>query len=159
MTGRDLCTVGRGVAESSRGPGAAAAVAEAPANGRARCWEAAANGRVRCCCRAARTGRPGAVPGRCRSRPCRAMEIRCGGLLFSSRFDSGNLAHVEQVRPTEPGGGPAARANALPAADYEFNVWTQPDCAHTEYENSNRYRGAGEPARGAWYRAGVPGSG
>lgn len=105
--------------------------------------------------RVAVAGRPvPAVPGRCRSRPCRAMEIRCGGLLFSSRFDSGNLAHVEQVRPTEPGGGPAARANALPAADYEFNVWTQPDCAHTEYENSNRYRWAAEPGRGDWYRAG-----
>ncbi|XP_052042191.1 cytosolic carboxypeptidase-like protein 5 isoform X2 [Apodemus sylvaticus] len=72
------------------------------------------------------------------------MELRCGGLLFSSRFDSGNLAHVEKVETvpsdgegvggvaTAPTGGSASNP------DYEFNVWTRPDCAETEYENGNR---------------------
>ena len=29
------------------------------------------------------------------------MEIRCGGLLFTSKFDSGNLARVEKVSKDE----------------------------------------------------------
>ncbi|XP_038583273.1 cytosolic carboxypeptidase-like protein 5 isoform X1 [Micropterus salmoides] len=72
------------------------------------------------------------------------MEARFGNIVFSSKFDSGNLARVEKVDkgssspPTDiaPSGSAPSGSNCTP--DYEFNVWTQPDCAGTEHENGNR---------------------
>uniref|UniRef100_A0A1B6BZZ5 Cytosolic carboxypeptidase-like protein 5 n=1 Tax=Clastoptera arizonana TaxID=38151 RepID=A0A1B6BZZ5_9HEMI len=60
------------------------------------------------------------------------MDIQCSGFTFISDFDSGNLARVELVARKDPAGG----SNDLP--DFEFNIWTNPDCAGTEYENGNR---------------------
>lgn len=74
------------------------------------------------------------------------MEVRCGGLLFSSKFDSGNLDRVEKVERLDAdgevqnsnGGNSTTFGGLSQTVDYEFNVWTKPDCAETEYENGNR---------------------
>lgn len=74
----------------------------------------------------------------------RAMEARFGNIVFSSKFDSGNLARVEKVEKgnTSPTSDTASSGSAPSVSnhtpDYEFNVWTQPDCAGTEHENGNR---------------------
>ncbi|CAG00089.1 unnamed protein product [Tetraodon nigroviridis] len=71
------------------------------------------------------------------------MEARFGTIVFSSKFDSGNLARVEKVKDnisppadTSPSSCGPPGANLGP--EYEFNVWTQPDCGGTEHENGNR---------------------
>lgn len=73
------------------------------------------------------------------------MEVHFDTIVFSSKFDSGNLARVEKVKDnasspadTSPSSCGAPGANLSP--EYEFNVWTQPDCCGTEHENGNRYQ-------------------
>lgn len=72
------------------------------------------------------------------------METRFGIIVFSSKFDSGNLARVEKVEkgssspPSDTSSGGSSVSGLSLTPDYEFNVWTQPDSAGTEHENGNR---------------------
>ena len=77
------------------------------------------------------------------------MEERVGPLIFTSNFDSGNLAKVERVKADESisTADDVDNSSMVPAPDYEYNVWTAPDCAGTEHENPNR----------TWFHFGVKG--
>lgn len=66
------------------------------------------------------------------------------GIAVQFSLDSGNLAHVEKVESVSndgegvAGGASASTSSIASSPDYEFNVWTRPDCAETEFENGNR---------------------
>jgi len=76
------------------------------------------------------------------------MEERIGLLTFISNFDAGNLARVEKVKQEEGSSCTEdADATVTIVPDYDYNVWTAPDCAGTDYENGNR----------TWFYFGVKG--
>lgn len=87
------------------------------------------------------------------------MDFSVDGLHFSSKFDSGNLARVVKVLSEDDAtsansGGfcKLAQGKQNPSnnnasgnvkimemnVDYDFKVWTKPDCADTPFENGNR---------------------
>ncbi|XP_064605569.1 cytosolic carboxypeptidase-like protein 5 isoform X2 [Liolophura sinensis] len=76
-------------------------------------------------------------------------EFRVGNLFFTGNFDSGNLARVEKVVRSGDDEENVITGNFYMDVkpDYEVNVWTNPDCAGTPYENGNR----------SWFYFGVRG--
>jgi len=87
-------------------------------------------------------------------------QFEVAGFIFTNNFDSGNLAHVQLAsdppdqesdhqghgspRNVPPSVSRPSTSTALPRSagtdfpDFEFHLWTRPDCQGTEFENGNR---------------------
>jgi len=85
-------------------------------------------------------------------------QFEVAGFTFSNNFDSGNLAHVQLAsgppdqevdqglspRSVPPSLSRPSTSTAQPRSagtdspDFEFQLWTRPDCQGTEFENGNR---------------------
>lgn len=80
--------------------------------------------------------------------------ISCADFKFYSDFDSANFARVEHVQPAPDN----VSSKVDVSASFEFNVWTRPDCAGTEFENGNRtwfYFGVKAPVSSSQVRLNV----
>jgi len=87
-------------------------------------------------------------------------QFEVAGFIFTNNFDSGNLAHVQLAsgppdsesdhqghvspRNVPPSVSRPSTSTALPRSagtdfpDFEFHLWTKPDCQGSEFENGNR---------------------
>ncbi|XP_017769035.1 PREDICTED: cytosolic carboxypeptidase-like protein 5 [Nicrophorus vespilloides] len=72
----------------------------------------------------------------------------CAGFHFYSNFDSANLCRVEYVGTPENKINSSSFTGKQDIPNVEFNLWTKPDCAGTEFENGNR----------TWFYFGVKGT-
>ncbi|KAG1661123.1 Cytosolic carboxypeptidase-like protein 5 [Nymphon striatum] len=74
------------------------------------------------------------------------MKCEINGYIFSSEFDSGNLARIERVCRNNDVNeqyhhhprGKERGSSAESCEDTEFNAWTKMDCEGTPFQNGNR---------------------
>ena len=63
--------------------------------------------------------------------------FKCGSYTFNSDFESGNLGEVEELSNEEMSDS-SKGDHPIGGSCREFNLWTSPDCAGSEFQNGNR---------------------